>query len=186
MAYLNDFMTRLDLKALLDYIEAHGRVVSYAKGQAIVAEGQLCRLMGVVKSGYFKFTSLTSGGDEVVTGFSFEGEVVFDYVRTFMQQQPSLSTIKAGCDCEVKQVSLAEAREYVLSRCPGFIEKASSVLLAEAYQRYINLNIKSPAERYAELIQRRDGVVDILTLAETASFLGISRRHLQRIREAYK
>lgn len=186
MAYLNDFMKRLDMTALQDYIEAHGRVVSYAKGQAIVAEGQLCRLMGVVKSGYFKFTSLTSGGDEVVTGFSFEGDVVCDYVRTFMQLKPSLSTIKAGCDCELKQVSLAEAREYVLSRCPGFIGNASSVLLAEAYQRYLNMYIKSPAERYAELIKRRDGVVDILTLAETASFLGISRRHLQRIRKAYK
>ena len=36
--------------------------------------------MGVVKSGYFKYVALNSKGQEVATGFSFEGDVVTDYV----------------------------------------------------------------------------------------------------------
>ena len=84
MAQLNDFMTRIDLSVLDDYVVANGRSVVYAKDERIVQEGSLCRYVGVVQSGYFKYLALNSKGDEVVTGFSFEGEVVTDYVQGFL------------------------------------------------------------------------------------------------------
>lgn len=185
MAGMNEFMARLDVAALRDYIAECGRIEPYAKGAEFVREGRLCRQIGIVKSGYFKFVSLTSNGDEAVTGFSFEGEVVTDYPRSFMLGKPSLSTIVACCDAEVAQVSLAEAREYLQRVNPAFEKVTTEVLLTEAYQRYIDMHIKSPAERYQELIQRHDGVVGLLTLQEIASYLGISRRQLHRIKAAY-
>ena len=84
MAQLNEFMTRIDLSVLNDYVAANGKSVVYAKGERIVQQGRLCRYVGVVKSGYFKYVALNSKGQEVVTGFSFEGEVVTDYVQGFL------------------------------------------------------------------------------------------------------
>lgn len=105
MAQLNDFMTRIDLSVLNDYVAANGKGVVYAKGDSIVQQGCLCRYVGVVQSGYFKYMALNSKGQEVVTGFSCEDEEVTDYVQGFLYDQPSLTSIVAGCEAEVQRVS---------------------------------------------------------------------------------
>lgn len=143
MAQLNDFMTKIDLSMLNDYIEANGKSVVYAKGERIVQQGQLCRYVGVVKTGYFKYLALNSKGQEVVTGFSFEGEVVTDYVRGFLFDQPSLTSIVAGCYAEIQKVSVEEVRRVSVEHNPGFVAEVSSNLLQEAYCRYLNMLVKS-------------------------------------------
>ena len=184
MPQLNDFMTRIDLSVLNDYVAANGKSVVYAKGERIVQQGRLCRYVGVVKSGYFKYVALNSKGHEVVTGFSFEGEVVTDYVQGFLYDQPSLTSIVAGCDAEVQHVSVEDARRFIMERNPGFVAEVSSNLLQEAYCRYLNILVKTPAERFHELVSRYPGVIQNLPIQEIASYLGISRRQLHRIREA--
>ena len=181
MAELNDFMTRIDLSVLNDYVAANGKIVVYAKGERIVQQWRLCRYVGVVKSGY---VALNSKGQEVVTGFSFEGEIVTDYVQGFLYDQPSLTSIVAGCDAEVQRVSVEDARRFIIERNPGFVAEVSSNLLQEAYCRYLNILVKTPAERFHELVSRYPGVIQNLPIQEIASYLGISRRQLHRIREA--
>ena len=44
--------------------------------------------------------------------------------------------------------------------------------------------LKTPAERFHELVSRYHGVINNLPIQEFASYLGISRRQLHRIREA--
>lgn len=183
MAQLNEFMTRIDLSVLNDYVAANGKSVVYARGERIVQQGQLCRYVGVVKSGYFKYVALNSKGQEVVTGFSFEGEVVTDYVQGFLYDQPSLTSIVAGCDAEVQRVSVEDARRFIMERNSGFVAEVSSNLLQEAYCRYLNMLVKTPAERFHELVSRYPGVIHNLPIQEIASYLGISRRQLHRIRE---
>ena len=41
MAELNEFMTRIDLSVLKDYVAANGKSVVYARGERIVQQGQL-------------------------------------------------------------------------------------------------------------------------------------------------
>lgn len=184
MAQLNEFMTRIDLSVLNDYVAANGKSVVYAKGERIVQQGRLCRYVGVVKSGYFKYVALNSKGQEVVTGFSFEGEVVTDYVQGFLYDRPSLTSIVAGCDAEVQRVSVEDARRFIIECSPGFVAEVSSNLLQEAYCRYLNMLVKTPAEGFHELVSRYPGVTHNLPIQEIASYLGISRRQLHRIREA--
>lgn len=140
--------------------------------------------MGIVQSGYFKYVALNSKGQEVVTGFSFGGEVVTDYVQGFLCDQPSLTSIVAGCDAEVWRVPVEDAQRFIIERNPGFVAEVSSNLLQEAYCRYLNILVKTPAERFHELVSRYPGVTHNLPIQEIASYLGISRRQLHRIREA--
>lgn len=184
MTRLNDFMTRIDLSVLNDYIAANGKSVVYAKGESIVQQGCLCRYFGIVKSGYFKYVALNSKGDEVVTGFSFEGDVVTDYVRGFLFEQTSFTSIVAGCDAEIMRVSVEDVRHYIRERSPHFVTDASSNLLQEAYRRYLDTLVKSPTERFHELVTRYPKDIHNLPIQEIASYLGISRRQLHRIREA--
>lgn len=182
MARLNDFFTRIDLSILTDYAVKNGRIVKYSRGEVLCRESEICRYIGIVRSGYFKFVSLGSKGEECVTGFSFEDEAVFDYVQSFLQNSPSLTSIVAGSDAEIVQVPLADLRNYLLEDEPDFIVKTSAVLLQEAYRRYIDLYVKTPSQRYAELCQRCHESVSIIPLQEIASYLTISRRQLHRIR----
>ncbi len=184
MATINDFLTRIDLSALNDYVAVHGTNATYAKGESIVQQGQPCRYAGIVRTGYFKYMAYNSKGQEVVTGFSFVGEVVTDYVRGFLFDQTCLTTIVAGCDSEILRVSIDELRRYLHEWNTGFVADASSQLLQEAYRRYLDLHVKNPAERYHELVDRYPGVTHNLPIQEIASYLGISRRQLHRIREA--
>ena len=168
----------------MDYVAANGKSVVYAKGERMVQQGELCRYVGVVKSGYFNYVALNSKGQEVVTGFSFEGEVVTDYVQGFLYDQPSLTSIVAGSDAEVQCVSVEDARRFIIERNPGFVAEVSSNLLQEAYCRYLNILVKTPIERFHELVSRYPGVTQKLPIQEIASYLGVSRRQLHRIREA--
>lgn len=168
---------------LLVILLFQGHTLFYAKGESVVQQGCLCRYVGIVKSGYFKYVALNSKGDEVVTGFSFEYDVVTDYVRGFLFNQTSLASIVAGCNAEILQVSVEEVRRFLMERHPGFFADASSNLLQEAYRRYLDMLVKTPTERFQELSTRYPGVIKNLPLQEIASYLGISRRQLHRIRE---
>lgn len=183
MGRLNDFMARLELSPLSNYCREHGRIANYAKGERMVCEGEICRHIGFVRSGYFKYTSLDSKGEECVTGFSFEGEVVTDYIQSFLFNQPALTSIVAGCDAEVIQVAINQVRSYIIKSNPEFIAENSTHLLQEAYCRYLALHTLTPAERYSMLQTRCGHVIDTVPYRELASYLCISRRQFQRIRE---
>ena len=183
MSRLNDFFTQIDLSVMSDYITAHGTSVLYAKDDCMVRQGSLCRYVGIVKSGYFKYVVYNTKGHEVVTGFSFVGEIVTDYVRGFLFSHPCPTTIMAGCDAEVVLVPIDEVRRHVQNNNPDFVAEASSWILLEAYRRYIDILAKTPAERYNELLAHCPGAIGSLPVRELASFLGVSRRQLHRIRE---
>ena len=182
MTRLNDFMACSELAPISDYCLANGTAVKYAKGQSFVDEGSLCRYVAVVRSGYFKFSVVDTNGDECTTGFSFAGDIVADYVYSFLNSQPSLTSIIAGADSEVLRVSVGEIKAYLDKIDSDYIARTAKLLLKEAYRRYIDMHKYSPEERYLKLIARVPGLLSLVPLQELASYLSISRRQFQRIR----
>lgn len=180
MSRLNDFMYDIDLAGIREYISENGRTLSFASGEELCREGERCRYCGLVTSGYFKFTAINSKGDECVTGFAFEGEPVTDYVRSFLTGQPSFTSITAGCNSTIKCVTIDEARQ--LMNGATMIIPTLTTLLQEAYRRYLDLHVLTPAERYNELLQRCHEDINAIPLKDIASYLSISRRQLHRIR----
>ncbi len=182
MTRLNDFMVCPELAPISNYCLANGTVAKYAKGQSFVDEGSLCRYIAVVRSGYFKFSVIDNNGDECTTGFSFAGDIVADYVYTFLNSQPSPTNIIAGADSEVLRVPVGEIRAYLDKVDSEYIARTANLLLKEAYRRYIDMHRFSPEERYLKLIGRVPGLLTLVPLRELASYLSVSRRQFQRIR----
>ena len=114
---------------------------------------------------------------------SFEGDIVTDYVRSFIYSQPSLTSIVAGADSEVLRVPIAEMRAYLENTDSDYLAVTSSLLLNEAYRRYIDMYRFSPVERYTKLVERIPGLLTLVPLKELASYLSVSRRQFQRIRK---
>lgn len=184
MARINEFMAQLDLQPLYDLCQNQGEIVNYRKGDCLVEEGSVCRYIGMVQSGYFKYTVVRSDGEVCVTGFSFAHELVTDYVRSFLYNKPAMVSIVAGCDATVLQVPIAHARPYMVEHNPAIIANVSSLLLQEAYSRYLSIHTLTPLERYRELLPRFHDVIDQIPYCEIASYLSVSRRQFQRIRAA--
>lgn len=182
MARLNDFMVCPELAPISNYCLANGTVATYSKGQSFVDEGSLCRYVAVVRSGYFKFSVIDSNSNECTTGFSFAGDIVADYVSSFLNSQPSPTSIIAGTDSEVLRVPVGELRAFLDKVDSEYTARTANLLLKEAYSRYIDMHRFSPEERYLKLIGRVPGLLSLVPLRELASYLCISRRQFQRIR----
>ena len=61
----------IDLTALIGFCRDNGKLCHYAKGEAIVRQGLVGKYFGVVESGYFKYTTITTDGAEAVVVFAF-------------------------------------------------------------------------------------------------------------------
>lgn len=65
-----------------------------------------------------------------------------------------------------------------------YMPRVKELFSKEAYCRYLDTLVKTPSERFRELVIRNPREIHNLPMQEIASYLGISRRQLHRIREA--
>lgn len=178
----NQYDQRVDLSAIKDYCREHGRVRHYAKEEVFVQQGYIGRYLGVVESGYFKYTTFTSSGRETVVGFAFEEEIVADYYNSF-NGLPSEVTIKAGTDASVSQIRTMEARNVFYASYDGNLSAVNGALFSEIYSRHLELYRKTPAERYLDMITSYPQILDIVSLRDIASYLLVTPVYLSRIRK---
>ncbi len=178
----NSYDQSIDLSAIKDYCREHGRVQHYAKDEIFVQQGTLGRYLGVVESGYFKYTTLSSSGTEVVVGFAFEGEIVADYYNSF-HGIPSEVTIITGTDTVVSKIRTADARNIFNTTFEGNLSALNGTLFSEIYSRHLELYRKTPTERYIDLITLYPQILDIVSLRDIASYLLVTPVYLSRIRK---
>lgn len=182
MPKFNLYDQEIDFAAIKEACREKGTHTHYAKDEPFVQQGYVGKYLGVVESGYFKYVTLTSSGDEAVVGFAFEGEIVADYYNSF-NGLPSEITIKAGTEAEVSQIRTAEARELFYSVYHDNLSLINGVLFSEIYARYLELHRKTPTERYLDLIKLYPGLLATVSLRDIASYLLITPTYLSRIRK---
>lgn len=182
MAQFNQYDSLIDLTAIKDYCHENGRIVHYPKDDVFVQQGYVARNLGVIESGYFKYTTLTSSGNEAVVGFAFEGEIVADFYNSY-HCRPSEITIKAGCDASVSQIRMSEAKGLFDATFDGNLSSLNGTLFSEIYSRYLELYRKTPTERYLDLTAQYPDILDIILLRDIASYLLVTPVYLSRIRK---
>ena len=178
----NQYKGRIDLSALIDGCREKGTLYHYAKGEIFVREGEVGRFFGVVESGYFKYVTVTTEGDEAVVGFAFEGESVCDFNNSF-QGIPSEVSIIAGNKATVFRINFSDAKNIVRTQMDESKGTLISELFREIYHRHLELYRKSPTERYLELINKHPNIINIVTMRDIASYLLVTPIYLSRIRK---
>lgn len=182
MPKFNIYDQKIDFSVIKEFCRENGRPVYYSKDDVFVQQGSIGKYLGVVKSGYFKYTTLTSSGCDAVVGFAFEGEIVADYYNSF-NGLPSEVTIIAGTDTVVSQIRTAEARSIFNASFEGNLSALNGTLFSEIYFRLLELYRKTPKERYIDLIALYPQILNIVSLRDIASFLNITPTHLSRLRK---
>jgi CRP-like cAMP-binding protein len=156
---------------------------SFKKGDFLLKEGQVCKEIYFVNSGFLR-TVWNKDGTEINTGFTLENNFTTN-LKSLRNGIPSEVSIQAGENtsvCVFEKDKLADL--YQKSREIETFGRNLVEQLLILQEEHSNLfKIHSPAERYAFLEQHRPELLQRVSLSQIASYLGMARETLSRIRK---
>lgn len=178
----NQLNNKAEFAALLQFIYTNGRRLTLRKRQCILQEGNPCDFFFFVESGAFRAYRWVQES-EVTLGFSFQGDVdtcPYSYINGL----PSLDTIEALTESKVIQVFRKDIQAFFKTQplLTDFTQKLLSNYIEILIQRLIEVKTRSAGENYKALFERQPAEVAKIPLQHIASYLGISKERLSRIR----
>lgn len=156
------------------------------KNDFFVKEGQVCPYFCFVEKGILQH-AITVLEEEKTTYLALQNSVTSS-LNSFLNQVPSRKSIKALTNTYLWAIPLEDFKVLTQTN-PAFhqfyhniIEK--QICLIDDYR--IDLLTLTPEERYQKLLLSEPQLLQEVPLHYLASFLGISTRHMSRIRKNVK
>jgi len=181
--YLHKIIDDIALEGDIPSIIEHFTNLQLIKNQYFVEKGKACTYFCYLEEGVLQH-SIVIHGEEKTTYLALENTST-SALKSFKQNIPSRKNIKALCDCNLWVIDLKKFNDLMTNN-KGFqrfyrnlIE--NQIFLIDDYR--INLLTLSPEERYKELLKNNPKLLQQIPLHYLASFLGISTRHMSRIRK---
>jgi CRP-like cAMP-binding protein len=154
------------------------------KNQYLLEEGEVSDFVGFVVKGSFRLFRIGDDKQEHVMRFAIENWWISDFT-SFISGEPSNCYIEALEDSELIRFSKKEWNE-LLAASPNFRQLIETLNAKnfEAHQNRIFSNISEPAEvRYEKFVQKYPTLYNRIPLYMIASFLGLTRETLSRVRK---
>ena len=154
-----------------------------SKGEAILKQGKTCKTILFVEKGYLR-TFIDKDGLEINIGFTFEGHFTTD-LKSLRSASPSDKTIQAGEPTIVYEFDKDKLLQLyqVSAEIESFGRKLLEQLLLAQEEHSQLFKIYTPAERYHFLQTNQPELLQRISLSQLASYLGIARETLSRIRK---
>ncbi|MBW8687495.1 Crp/Fnr family transcriptional regulator [Chitinophaga rhizophila] len=155
------------------------------KRQLLLQEGDVCQHKIFIAEGLLKTYTLKDDGTEHILRFSPENTWTTDAV-SMESQQPSRFNIEALEDTVVLQWTKTDIQQLIagIPSFKAYVEKLISSMLYLSYDRIL-MNISyTSEEKYQDFITAFPDVFRRVPLHMVASYLGVSRETLSRIRHA--
>lgn len=173
------FLTEEDCSLFEPYLKTK----NYLAKDYFLNENKICQEIGFINKGCFR-TYYLADGKEINTHFVFENEFVTDY-DSFLQSKPSRYFIQALEDAEIVTFHLpALQNAYNLSqnweRFGRMIAEQSYKLTTQRVESFLFLDGE---QRYLDLLEKQPQILDRIPLYHIASFLGLERESLSRLRK---
>lgn len=185
LTYLRQFADDniLQSESELDEIVDRFSVLALKKNQLLVAENQVCPYFCYVESGILQHAIVVEA-EEKTTYLALRDSVTSS-LNSFLNKIPSRKSIKALVDCQLWVIDLESFKDLLANNQSfhqfyyNLIER--QIILIDDYR--IDLLTLSPEERYKKLLATEPKLLQEVPLHYLASFLGISNRHMSRIRK---
>ena len=153
------------------------------KRQYLLQEGDVCKYNTFVSKGLLRSYTIDNKGTEHILQFGFEGWWIGD-IYSFLTEKPSLFNIEALEACELLLIT-RPSWELLLNKIPSF-ERYFRILiqnnLIATQKRLMGTLSESAEEKYTNLINDFPGCLQRVPQHMIASYLGITRETLSRIR----
>jgi CRP/FNR family transcriptional regulator, anaerobic regulatory protein len=149
----------------------------------LLQQDKICREIGFINSGAFRMYYL-SDGKEINTHFSFDNEFVVDY-DSFLHHKPSRYCIQALEDAEIVTFNL-EALQQAYNQSQNW-ERFGRTMAEYSYkittQRVESFLFLDGEQRYKQLLDNQPQIFERVPLYHIASYLGLERESLSRLRK---
>lgn len=188
LLFVNQFIDKTDVAMQLQ-IKAALSSFSFSflkKNDFLVQENEICNHFCYIESGILQH-AIEVDGEEKTTYLGLRNSATSS-LKSFLNQTASQKSIKALVDTELWIIDLKNFQELLQNNAAfhnfyfKLIEK--QIMLIDDYR--IDLLTLSPEERYKKLLVTEPKLLQEVPLHYLASFLGISNRHMSRIRKNIK
>lgn len=153
------------------------------KRQYLLQEGDVCKYNAFVSAGLLRSYTVDDKGGEHILQFAFEGWWLGD-IYSFLTGEPSVYNMEALEPCELLLIT-KPSWELLLEKIPAF-ERYFRILIQNnlvATQRRLMGTLSGTAEeKYVNFINNFPGCLNRVPQHMIASYLGITRETLSRIR----
>lgn len=153
------------------------------KRQYLLQEGDVNKYTAFVSKGILRSFTIDDKGTEHILQFAFEGWWMGD-LYSFLTEEPSMFNMEALENCELLLIT-KPSWELLLKKVPAF-ERYFRILVQNnliATQRRLMGTFSETAEqKYTKLINNFPGCFNRIPQHMIASYLGITRETLSRIR----
>lgn len=183
-SFLNSFqvLTDSEIDSLLEVATPR----TLQKSDFLVREGEVSKEVVFMLSGIFRSYYLSEDGEDITYCFSFPGTMMTAY-SSFISGIPSVENIQAIAPTEV--ISLPKSKFDMLVDKNHNWTKFLKIIAEQNYiyleNRFFQIQKKSASQRYQALIEEQPEYLEKIPLQYLASYLGITQRHLSRIRKEY-
>jgi len=158
-------------------------IEKYKKKEFLYKNGEVQKEIGYLCKGLLRKFYVNEKGNEIITGFSKEKEYATDY-PSFLRQKPSkycLQFIEPSVIVKMPYKKLQEAYcKYKGNEMYGRL--VAERVITRDTDRVESLLFESAEERYLNFLQENKDIINRISLTHLASYLGIERQSLSRIR----
>lgn len=154
------------------------------KGTYFIREGQFCSEVAFIEKGIFRSFYPSETGEEITYCFRFQNEFMTAY-SAFITGNQSIENLQAISNGELLVIPKKEI-EQLAEKNPKwvlFLKIVAEQQFLELEGRVFQLQRDSAQKRYQGLLDNQPEYIQLISGQHLASYLGITQRHLIRIRK---
>lgn len=171
-------------RAEIDQVLSDGKIKTLKKGDFFAKEGEICNDVAIVQKGLFRSFYYNSNSEEITYCFRQENNFLSAY-SSFLSGNPSTESFQALTDATYLWWDKAyiKALEESSINWVRFFKRLTELEYIEMEQRIFILQKENAEQRYLKLMEQNPHYLQRIPLNYLASYLGITQRHLSRIRK---
>jgi CRP/FNR family transcriptional regulator, anaerobic regulatory protein len=154
-----------------------------SKDTIIEAAGTVPKFHNFIVSGYMRNFHTDKNDNEITTDLNDDSRFFTSYFH-FMNQTISNENIHCITDCELLRISFTDATSSMMEtqERKDYSIKLFQNIMSEEKQRIYDFANLTAEQRYQKFLMEKPNIIQNVPLNYIASYLGITQRHLSRIR----
>lgn len=162
-----------------------GRKKHLKPNDYFIQDGSVCKEIGFIISGIFRSFYFSDHSDEITYCFSFPDTLIAGY-SSYISGEPTPENIQAITKAEILVFSKDDLNSLIDSNPKWLL--FSKIIAEQQYlemeKRVFTLQKDKAEIRYQNLLSNHPEYLQKIPLQYIASYLGITQRHLSRLRKA--
>lgn len=160
-----------------------GELKHFQKHDFLIKEGMICQQVGFIQSGIFRSFYHSRSSEEVTYCFIFPNNLIAAY-SSYITGNETAENMQAITDAEVLLFKKRDVEAFIYSNPRGllFPKTMAEQQYMEMEKRILMLQKESAETKYENLAKEHPEFLHQIPLQYIASYLGITQRHLSRLR----